>query len=95
MMATVYVVIGDPDGRLSASGFAEYAEVVARTIAEHAERLHGQWRSDPADALPSACIAFRVAEAAVARLKQALATVRSHYGQRSIAWAEAATTYFL
>ncbi|NRQ35994.1 hypothetical protein HII36_29795 [Nonomuraea sp. NN258] len=94
MMATVYVVLGDPDGRLSVSGFAEYVEAALRTIETHAERVHGRWLSEPAD-LPSAVVAFRVAEAGVAQLKQALAAVRAHYGQRSIAWAEAQTTYFL
>lgn len=94
MMATVYVVIGDPDGRLSASGFVEYYDATVRAIADHAERVHGRWRSEPADP-PSACVAFRVAEAAVANLKTALAAVRAHYGQRSVAWAEAQTTYFL
>lgn len=95
MMATVYVILGDPDALLSPAGFADYQQAVHQTIEEHAERLHAVWHSDDTDTPPSACIAFRVAERTADQLKAALAAVRARFGQRSIAWAEAETTLFL
>lgn len=94
-LTTVYVSIGNSDDKLTQLLWSEFVEDVIQNVTEWAEQIYGVWYSEPSSPYQNACVAFSISNVVVPELRKALTTIREHYNQDSIAWAEAPTTEFI
>ncbi len=92
-MKTVYVSIGNSDGKLTQLEWAAFYAAVDGQIEEHAEEIHGAWVSDPVAPFQNACWCIEIERRPAADLTEELAEIAASYKQDSIAWAEATTVF--
>jgi hypothetical protein len=99
---TVYISIGNSDGKLSQADWSSFVLDVDRAfdaaVRYEGARVHGRWFSLPTEPWQNACWCAEwhpdlahVVEA----LKRKLASIARSYRQDSIAWAEAPVTFFI
>lgn len=89
---TVYVSIGNSDGKLSLTEWAEFQnELLAEVL--KLGRLHGVWYSLPNTPFQNMCVCADVLDIDVPDLQAALTKLAAQFRQDSIAWAEATTTF--
>lgn len=93
-MTTVYVSIGNTDGKLSHAEWAEYHALATELLtATVTTAVYGAWHSLPATPYVNACWAVEVPLIHVVVLKGALRKLAARFRQDSIAWAEARTEF--
>lgn len=94
---TVYVSIGNSDDKLSQaewSAYCAYVQGFIRRVEKGADgRLHGEWASLPYSSYQNACWCIEIPDNAVDLVKGTLTAAARTFGQDSIAWAEATTTF--
>lgn len=99
-MATVYISIGNSDGKLSQADWSSYVRDVDRafeaSVRYEGARVHGRWYSLPTEPWQNACWCaewHEDLEHVVEALKRKLAAIAGDYRQDSIAWAIADTWF--
>ncbi len=90
---TVYVSIGNSDDKLSQADWAHLLARVQAEIHEAASAIHGEWYSAPDARWQNACFCADLDLPSVPYLKDALRLACAEFGQESIAWADAETTF--
>jgi hypothetical protein len=90
-VTTVYVGIGNTDGRLSHREWSEFCRWVAELLDPEETKLttavHGAWYSLPAQPYVNACWCVEVPhQAAADALRDALDVLRERYRQDSVKW---------
>jgi hypothetical protein len=97
---TVYISIGNSDDKLTQAEWSSYVQDVDRlfesAVRYEGARVHGRWHSLPHEPWQNACWCAEWHEdlaPELAALKRMLAIAARDYGQDSIAWAEATTTF--
>lgn len=94
-LKTVYISIGNSDGRLSQSKWMYFTHWVDRFI-RAAGQVHGSWYSLPNSEYQNACWCVELHSAdSEKRLRSQLQLEKDNYRQDSIAWAEITQTEFL
>jgi hypothetical protein len=92
-MTTVYISIGNSDDKLTQAEWAHFVSDVDGLINGYASTKHGRWFSLTDDPWQNACWCIEVSEKAQMFLRDALANSARAYGQDSIAWAVADTSF--
>lgn len=92
---TVYVSIGNTDGKLNQPEYAEYVRDFRRVMGKYAVETYGVWFSAPDVPFQNACIAIGVKADLVDELRDELSKMRSYFEQDSVAWAVVPTTEFI
>lgn len=92
-MITVYASIGNSDDKLSQAQWSRFVEHFMALVHSHATQVHGEWYSAQQAPWQNACICFVLPETLVGTLRERLTSLRQEYGQDSIAWAVATTTF--
>jgi hypothetical protein len=90
---TVYISIGNTDGKLSPAEWAAFYRATGETIARRSIRMHGAWHSIPATPYSNACWAVDVYLFEVRLFKDELRQLAARFRQDSIAWAPATTEF--
>lgn len=94
-MKTIYISIGNSDDKLTQARWALFFRDTNRLLRSYAQSVRGQWVSEPASAWQNACWCVEIREVDRKYLMQALGEQCVEFGQDSIAWAEAQTTFIL
>jgi hypothetical protein len=94
-MNTVYVSIGNSDGKLTQREYAEYIRDFRRIMRQYSSSILGEWFSAPDTAFQNACIVIQYPEAEKDALKEELTELRLSYNQDSVAWAPVEKTEFI
>lgn len=92
---TVFVGIGNSDGKLNARQWHEFVSKTRAEIEYHRTQLIGEWHSVPGKPWLNAQFAFTISPSAAATLKTRLRKVRELFGQDATAWAETLRTEFV
>ena len=97
-----YVSIGNSDDKLTQQRWSEFQSdlrhyVLDEELAGNIQQ-HGVWYSSPTTPYQNMCICFTIPEGVIAiavehDMKEFLRGLAQEYGQNSIAWAEARTTF--
>lgn len=85
---TVYVSIGNSDGKLTQILWADFHSVVDKVVRSRATEVFGAWVSESTAKWQNACWGFSLDEFQIDRLKDELSTLAANFKQESIAWAE-------
>jgi hypothetical protein len=103
-MPTIYVCIGNSDDKLSQRKWSKYVDEVSTALLPNlgatgspVAAIHGCWHSLPDAPWQNACWCVEVVEHdetdTVEELQDWLREIAGKYGQDSVAWAEATTTF--
>ena len=92
MIHQVYVSIGNSDDKLTQRQWCEFVAEVENVLTGHDVRMHGAWFSRPDAMWQNACWLFD-APANPRRMQDELINLADEYGQDSIAWSNAETTF--
>lgn len=92
-MITVYVSIGNSDGKLTQSEWAAFAQEVQGRVSLDASRVHGYWTSASVSPWQNACICADIPDPVALATKKELAAIGRRYHQSAIAWAVAETEF--
>ncbi len=90
---TVYVSIGNSDDRLTQARWSSLTVELHNVAAEYASETHGFWYSAPGVMWQNACMCIEIPPANVEAAQRELRRLAAEYGQDSIVWAEATTTF--
>jgi len=90
---TVYASIGNFDDKLTQGQWSEFHGKFTAAVRSHALQVYGNWVSLSTDPRQNACIGFEIGHETSERLQRDLAELAAEYGQDSIAWAEADTSF--
>lgn len=91
-MQTVYVSIGNSDGKLTPRQWAHFWHETNEWLQDWAE-VHGQWHSLPTMIWVNACWRVEVLEDQEQDLKLGLEALAKKYNQNSISYAVAKTEF--
>jgi hypothetical protein len=94
-VSVVYVCIGNSDNKLTQEYWAGYVTEVREQIRSMAAVVHGEWYSAPDSGYQNACFCFVPKDGVRDLTKSYLRTLRGHYDQDAVAWAEASATEML
>lgn len=89
---TVYVSIGNSDGKLSQQDWSYFQERLLWEVRKIG-RVHGVWYSLPNTPFQNMCVCADVVDIDMPELRTELAKLAARFRQDSIAWAEATTTF--
>lgn len=94
-MTTIYVSIGNTDGKLTHQEWSEYFRKVNDLLTESraATAVYGVWHSLPATPYVNACWAVEIPAVNLEAAKDVLRTLARRYRQDSIAFATATTEF--
>lgn len=101
-MITVYVSIGNTDGKLTHTEWAEFYALTAELLGTVeaggvglVKTTLGAWHSLPATPYVNACWAIMLDQRDVEAVTRGLGALARRFRQDSIAWAEVDATYFV
>lgn len=90
----VYISIGNSDDRLTQAEWSAYVAGIRGVINAWTKTVHGAWLSAPDSRWQNACWCIELEDETYARdMRDALAKIRQHYRQDSVAWAAADTEF--
>lgn len=92
-MITVYISIGNSDDKLSQNEWSQFYEETDELVEFAAHQVHGRWASAPTARWQNACWCVELHDDDADNLKRDLPGLAYRYGQDSIAWAEATTSF--
>jgi hypothetical protein len=91
---TVYISIGNSDDKLSQAEWSQFVLELSAEVVSLAAQTHGAWFSQPVVAWQNACWCVEFAsEAQEMTAMEMTAKLARKFGQESIAWAVAETTF--
>lgn len=90
---TVYACIGNSDDKLGQARWSAFHRKFVALVRAHASTVYGEWTSASASPWQNACVAFEIDPDEARTLQRLLTLLAGEYGQDSIAWAEADTTF--
>lgn len=85
---TVFITIGNVDDKLTARGWAQMHDEVAKTIELAGGIFQGEWFSSPISRRQSACWCVDIQPGITTRLKGELGALGASYGRGMVAWSE-------
>lgn len=92
---TVYVSIGNSDGKLSQRDWATFIREMTSLVRDTADQVYGWWHSTSDMPWQNAVVAFLLNAGKRDQLRAEVSRLREKYRQDSIAWAEAPRTDFI
>ena len=92
---TVYISIGNSDGKLTQAAWSEFWHEVNLCIHSYAHVIHGEWVSLPTSRYQNACWAIETVARTEQQVMIQLWQLAQFHHQDSVAWADAPETVFL
>lgn len=90
---TVYACIGNSDDKLTQARWSAFHRKFVALIRANASTIYGEWASASSSPWQNACVAFEIDPVEAQALRHLLSLLAGEYGQDSISWAVAATTF--